>query len=253
MHSLFLIFISFTPIIINCFMENEGIFSLVHNKGNLKQDIYQITYQAFQEFKNQAKELVSQYDEFTKVNTGKRVIPFLFKDKGNFEFELIFGGDVLLFLMHTNVFEIPRTHELMLTQYVKEDKTRSYCGLIHIYNFLADSFKYGRENDAGYLIGRLLVNKESHYFIEGKKEIGLIFHNFQQSILDQQAIHRIITSSVEYTVNFDLLIPPFESVAFISVMDVLRVAQSNTMRTGKRLGFKFQADSKDVQGLHNDK
>ncbi len=233
-------------------MENESIFNLVHQKGNLKQDIYHITYTVFQEFKNQAKELVGEYDAYTKKLGVERVIPFTYKDKGNFEFELIFGGDVLLFLMHTNVFEIPRSHDLMQTTYIKENKTRSYCGMVHIYNFLADSFKYGRENDAGYLIGRLFINKERHYFIEGKKEIGLIFHNFQQSVIDSQAIHKIITSSIEYTVNFDLLVPPYESVAFISVMDVLRAAQSNIMRTGKRLGFKFQADRKDIQGLHQE-
>ena len=45
----------------------------------------------------------------------------------------------------------------MNTSYVKEDKNRSYCGVIHLYNFLADSFKYNRLNDVGYLIGRVFI------------------------------------------------------------------------------------------------
>ena len=92
--------------------------------------------------------------------------------------ELKFAGDVLIFMMHTNVFEFPRHHEIMRTSYIRDDKNRSYCGIINIYNFLADSFKYNRENDIGYLIGRVFINYENHYYIEGKKELGLIYNDF---------------------------------------------------------------------------
>ena len=44
---------------------------------------------------------------------------------------------------------------------------RTYCGVINMYNFLSDSFKYNRENDLGYLIGRMFINKENT-FVEGK-------------------------------------------------------------------------------------
>lgn len=234
-------------------MENTALFNLVQHKGSLKQSIFNITAAAFQEFKSNAKELAEEYAKFEDENPGENRVELTYTDKGDFEFEVKFGGDVLLFMMHSNVFEIPRNHEMMKTSYVRKDKERSYGGLIYIYNFLADSFKYGRENDAGYLIGRLMVNKENHYFIEGKKEIGMIYHNFESSILDQTAIAKIISSAMEYTVNFDLLIPPYEKVTYISVMDILRRAQSSGMSTGKRLGFKFQADSKEVKGqLKND-
>ncbi len=234
-------------------MDNTSLFNLVQNKGSLKQNIYSITNAAFQEFKSQASKLAEEYSKYESENQIENRVELKYSDKGEFEFEIKFGGDVLLFMMHSNVFEIPRNHELMKTPYVKKDKERSYGGLIYIYNFLADSFKYGRENDAGYLIGRLMVNKENHYFIEGKKEIGMIFHNFESSILDPNAIEKIISSSMEYTVNFDLLVPPYEKVTYISVMDVLRRTQSSGMTTGKRLGFKFQADKKEVKGqLKND-
>lgn len=229
-------------------MDDHSIFKLVQSKGSLKQSIYQNTYDVFQEFKLKAIDLARRYTEFEEENPKNNKVDFSYSDKGDFEFEIKFGGDVLLFLMHSNVFEIPRLHEMMQTLYVKKDKERSYCGMIYIYNFLADSFKYGRESDAGYLIGRLMVNKENHYFIEGKKEIGMIYHNFESSVLDQEAISKIISSSIEYTVNFDLLIPPYDKVIYISVMDILRTTQGSGASTDKRLGFKFQADIKDVKG-----
>ena len=231
-------------------MENNQLYQFVWDKSNLKQDIYHITYQAFNKFKSIAEKLVQEYKDFTKGKEGRK-IPFEFNDKGDMEFEIIFGGDVLLFLMHSNIFELPRHHDVMTTSYIKEDKSRSYCGLIHIYNFLADSFKYGRENDAGYMIGRIMLNKENHYLIEGKKEIGTIYHQYSQSLLDEIAIENILKTAIEYTLNFDLLVPPYEKVAYISVMDVIKAASWKKLGTEKRLGFRFQADEKEVRDQHS--
>jgi hypothetical protein len=231
-------------------MENQSLFNEIWQKSNLKQDIYKISFDAFQLFKIAAQQITNEFADYTDQHKGRK-IPFEYNDRGDLEFEITFGGDVLLFLMHSNIFELPRNHEVMSTRYIKEDKQRSYCGMIHIYNFLADSFKYGRENDAGYLIGRVLINKENHYVIEGKKEIGTIYHQYSQSVLNNEAIERIIQTSLEYTLNFDLLVPPYEKVAYISVMDVVKAASWKRLGTEKRLGFKFQADKKEVRDEAN--
>jgi hypothetical protein len=145
--------------------------------------------------------------------------------------------------MHSNIFEIPRDHEVMRLSYIKEDNSRSYCGIIHIFNFLNDSFKYNRINDVGYLIGRVFVNREKHYFIEGKREIGLLYNNFPDSVLNLNAIQTIIESSIRYTINFDLLTPPYDTLKEVTVEQVKSVRENMQIRTGKRLGFKFQADT----------
>jgi len=230
--------------------DKKQLFSQISKKGSLKLDIYDLTFNLFQQMKEEVKKMVDEYQDFVKNSKESHQVPFSYQDKGDLEFEVKFGGDILLFFMHSNIFEIPRNHEVMSTRYVKQDKDRSYCGMIHIYNFLADSLKYNRENDAGYLIGRLLVNKESHYFIEGKKEIGMIYNNFEQSVLDINALQNIITSAIEYTVNFDLLIPPYENVSLISVSNLQSAIQGSHLSTGKRVGFKFQADKKELKAWH---
>ena len=154
----------------------EEIFNSLIRKGTLKQQVYRNTYQIFQEFKSIIREMAQEYTQ--RAGRDKIIIPFEFTDKGEFQFHLKFAGDILLFVMHTNVFEFSRYHEVMKTPYVREDKERSFCGVINIYNFLADSFKYNRINDIGYLIGRVFINKDMHYFIEGKREIGFLFNNF---------------------------------------------------------------------------
>ncbi|MCD6090162.1 MAG: hypothetical protein J7J72_01555 [Bacteroidales bacterium] len=229
-------------------IQTKSLFKQLINKGILKQKVYANTVESFQLFKQEVLKLAEAYVS----NSTENKVVFEFRDRGEFEFEVKFAGDILVFLMHTNVFEIPRQYALMRTSYIKQDKNRTYCGIINIYNFLADSFKYARENDLGYLIGRIFINHEKHFLIEGKKEIGMIYNNFEQSILNTESAHEIVTSAIEYTINFDLLIPPFETVKMVSVFDIQKHTQSLSMRTAKRLGYKFQADEKKIEGHHKD-
>lgn len=219
---------------------NKALFEAVVAKAGLKQEVYAKTLDAFNEFKKATSSLTQDYHK--KIKQTKWPIPFEYKDRGTFEFELKFGSDVLVFFMHTNVFEFSRDHEVMKTSYIREDKRRSYCGIIHIFNFLSDSFRYNRTSDIGYLIGRIFVNRESHYFIEGKREIGLLYNNFSSASLDSHAISSILHSSVIYTLNFDLLTPPYDNMKEVTVQEMQTTLENLQFRTGKRLGFRFQAD-----------
>ena len=191
-------------------------------------------------FRSTAERLIKLFQE--QAHNEGRTILFEFKDHGDFEFEVIFGGDVLVFCMHTNVFEFSRDHQVMKSPYIREDTRRSYCGVIHIYNFLADSFLYQRDNDLGYMIGRVFVNHEKHYFIEGKRELGMLYTNFNTSVITPESVQGIVESAIEYTTNFDLLTPPYDEVKLVSVGEMRTNFDKKTLVTGKRLGFRFQAD-----------
>ncbi len=221
--------------------KSDELFKLLISKGSLKQQIYNNTLEVFKTFKDIARELSEEYAQQHTDKTG--LIPFDFRDRGEFEFELKFAGDILVFMMHTNVFEFPRDHMVMKTSYVKEDIARSYCGIINIFNFLSDSFKYKRMNDLGYMIGRLFINKDKHYFLEGKREIGLLYINFANALINKAEIRKIVTSAMEYTINFDLLTPPYNNVKEVSVSDMLAYLDTMKLKTGKRLGFRFSADN----------
>ena len=225
--------------------ENTNLlFTLLRDKSLLKQDVYRKTLSVFRQFKDIILTIAKEYAEFSKLNGNS--VSFQLKEKSEFEIELRFGGDILLFMMHTNIFEFSREHEVMKTPYIRENKSRSYCGVINIYNFLADSFKYNRVNDLGYLIGRVFINKELHYFIEGKREIGFLYQNFATSVVDETSIRAIIESSIGYTLNFDLLTPPFDAVKEVTVFDMQTTSDYMKLRTGKRLGFKFQGDHDEI-------
>lgn len=222
--------------------KDEELFQYVLKKDSLKKQVSENTLQAFSMLRDEGKAFLERFRALRSERQPDSGLKLEYADRGAMEFSLRFSSDVLLFSLHTNVFEFSRLHEVMKTPYIREDADRSFCGLIHIYNFLADSMQYRRDNDLGYLIGRVFVNKDKHYFIEGKQELGLLYSSFGHSVFDAEAASKLIRASVEYTAKFDLLTPPYDAVKELSVGDALDELAYKKMRTGKRLGFQFKAD-----------
>ena len=222
----------------------ELIIKTLQEKSSMKQDVYVNTFRAFTSLKSTAKQTVA---ELAKViaTIDKRVV-IEYKEKGEFEFELRVAGDLLIFAMHTNIFEFDRGHNVWKSSYIKEDHSRSFCGMINIYNFLNDSFKYSRVNDLGYVIGRIFINKENHYFVEGKRQLGFLYNDFVHASVDNIALKSVLESTILYCLNFDLFTPPFDAIKEISVLDMQSASDSMQIKTGKRLGFRFQADSDEI-------
>lgn len=222
-------------------IDRDTLFAKIIDKSELKQRVYANTFETFMLFRSVLEEMDGDYKSYSQSKKASD-IPFETKTVSDFEVQVKFGGDILLFMMHTNIFEFSRDHEVMRSSYVKEDKNRSYCGIINVYNFLSDSFKYNRFNDVGYLIGRIFINKDKHYFIEGKRELGYLYNNFGNHIMDKAAAETIIDAGITYTLNFDLLTPPYEHVKMVSVNEIKNTLDSISVKTGKRLGFKFKSD-----------
>lgn len=223
---------------------HELILNTLKEKACLKQQVYKKTYAIFQEFKVEANKLIGELgSEMCDVD---KDVTFEFIDKSDFEFQIKFGGDVLVFFMHTNVFDFDKSHNIWNSSYVKEDRMRTYCGMINIYNFLADSFKYNRVDDIGYLVARCFVNKDEHYFVEGKRQLGFLYNDFVNETITTKKIKNIIESSILYSMEFDLLTPRYEAMSTVSVQEINEVTSIIKLKTGKRLGFKFQNDSDDI-------
>ena len=112
---------------------NDNLCNLLINKGELKQNVFNVTLETMQLFKDCAKNFEDYYKN--KYADDHENISVLYTNKNQYQFQLKFAGDVLVFLMHSNIFEFSRDHEVMRTSYIKEDPERSYCGMIQIYNF----------------------------------------------------------------------------------------------------------------------
>lgn len=215
------------------------------DKSSHKQDVYQKIHVVFDDLKHVVKELASDLKK--EADRIDRRISIDYKEKGPFEIELKVAGDILLFHMHTNIFDFDKSHSIWRSSYVRENPARSYCGMIYVHNFLADSLKYHRVNDVGYMIARIFVNNENHYFVEGKRQLGFLHNDFPNKTIDKEVLRNIVESAVLYVLDFDLYTPPFEAMQEISVSHILEASENMRIKTGKRLGFRFQADSDQIE------
>jgi hypothetical protein len=222
----------------------ELILRILKEKSSVKQDVYANTVQVFKTMKATAKTLAADYKKEAAAIDKRVVIEY--REKGEFEFELRVAGDLLIFAMHTNIFEFDKSHPIWKNSYIKEDHSRSFCGIINVYNFLNDSFVYNRVNDLGYVIGRFFINKENHFFVEGKRQLGFLYNDFVHSVVTEEKIREVLESSILYCLSFDLFTPPFDAVKEVSVQDMQAASESMQIKTGKRLGFRFQADNDSI-------
>jgi hypothetical protein len=225
-------------------MENQDvkqtIIETIRGKSSLKQKVYDNTLAVFGMLKEVLQELTEYYNGQIKDSDSRTMLEY--KDNGIFSAQLKIAGDVLIFGMHSNVFEFDREHGVWKTSYIQSDRMASYCGIINIYNFLADSFKYNRWEDLGYLIGRIFINKEMKYFVEGKRQLGFFYNNFGKEVIDKTTLENIANLAINYSLEFDLLVPPYDSIKIINVEQISQRIQFSLMKTGKRLGFRFNSD-----------
>jgi hypothetical protein len=216
--------------------ENTGILiDELLNKASLKQFIFRNTINNFEMLKVELKDLINVIQ--TSIKEKNTNIAANYKEESAFEVQIQIGGDLLVFSMHTNVFNFDENHFIHKSKYVEDDIANSYCGMIEIYNFLADSLKYQRVNDTGYLIGRIFINRENHFIVEGKGQMGFLFNDFGSQILTREIFENIVEIAILYCIEFDLWAPPMEQIQEITVLDKIQQAGTIAHKTSKRMGF----------------
>jgi hypothetical protein len=88
----------------------------------------------------------------------------------------------------------------------------------------------------------VFVNLEKHFFVEGKRQNEYLYNNFGQAILSKEILKEIIMNAILYSLEFDLLVPPYDQIKIASVAQMVEKMEFSRMQTGKRLGFKFNSD-----------
>lgn len=219
----------------------QSILEGLNKKALVKSVVFDTSCEIFNLLKEVLSEMSSDLSDMLE-NESDRKIRVEYRDRGKFEAEFKFADDVLVFSLHTDVFQFDRDHAIWKNSYAKKEPFNTYCGIISVYNFLSDSMKYNRSEDLGYLVARIFVNKERYFFVEGKRQKRQKVEGFGKHILDREELVSIVESAVLYTLSFDLLVPPFDLVKVASVEQVNAKIESSKMQTGKRMGFKYNSD-----------
>ncbi len=219
------------------------ILDTLVRKSTLKQKVFDHTFAVFNLLKETLLEMASELDDQLDGRLDRRV-RIEYRDRGKFEVQLQVANDVLIFQMHTDVFDFDAQHPVRQTPYVQADAENAYCGVVNIYNFLSDSFKFNRNADEGYLIGRLFINRERRYFVEGKWQTSLRAADFGRAEIDRDALVTVLEEAIDFALGFDLLTTPYETLARVTVDQFNTKMDNSKFVTGKRLGYEF--DTKDV-------
>jgi hypothetical protein len=220
--------------------KKQAIIGTLKEKSVLKQKVFDNTLESF----SMVKDILKSMSKDVNSNIGgiDTRIRLEYTDRSNFDAQLKVAGDILLFSMHSNIFQFDREHPAWKTAYIQKNKFNAYSGIINIYNFLADSFKYSRLDDLGYLIARIFINHENQYFVEGKRQMGMLFTNYGSEAISKQSLQVIISTAIQYSLEFDLLVPPYDTVKIATVGQAEAKIQHSRVITGKRLGFQFNSD-----------
>lgn len=225
--------------------QNTSLSDALLAKASLKQKVYRQTKTVFNELNDSLTETAAVIGP--EVFKKDKTVDVDFNRKGEFESQLKFSGDTLVFMMHTNTFTFEPKYFVHNTPYVQEDPCRAYFGMILVYNFLSDSIKYKRLNDVGYLVARIFVNLEKHFFVEGPQQFSFQFSDISTRPIDKTDIQGIINTAIVQSLEFDLFVPPMEMTKAMTLNDKVMISNYTGKSTGKRLGFE-QTYMKDGVG-----
>ena len=145
----------------------EKILSTIVEKSAIKMRVFDNTFGIFNLLKDTLFEMASEMEDALEGKLDRRV-RLEYRDKGKHEAQLKVASDLLIFRMHTDVFQFDNNHVIWQNPYVQEDRSNAYCGIIDVYDFLSDSDKDRRMADEGYLIGRIFINRERMFIAAGR-------------------------------------------------------------------------------------
>ena len=215
------------------------IKTLLESKSIAKQATYRHILEAFSIFSNEAKHVVDEL--IRRAHPEDKDVTIEFNVVNEHEFDVKLAGDMLIFVMHTNVVTFDDTHPIMNEEYIKQNEVNRYFGQIMIYNFMADSLKFNRTNDPGYLLARLMINHENKFFVEGEKELAE-FNMISTEPITEQILRKIVKIVLRMAIENDLVAPPFTEVKSITLYQ--KRAHTPELGGGQKIGFRMSYENK---------
>lgn len=213
----------------------DRIKFLLESKSTAKQITYKNLLTAFDTLRKEAKRMINELS--TRVKPQDEDVTVHFRDVHEHEFEVKLAGDLLSFVLHTNVVTFDPTSPVMQDSYLNENVVNRYFGQIMVYNFMADSLKFNRVNDPGYLIARLLINHENRFVVEGDGRFASLAVTISPTPITIEELTIFTKFVMISAIENDLMAPPFPDVRFITLYQKMEKTQE--LGGGQKIGFKM--------------
>jgi hypothetical protein len=218
----------------------DRIQKLLEDKSTAKQVTYKRLISAFELLAKESKRVMSELKKRTKP--GDADVTLGFEQINEHEFQIKLAGDLLIFVLHTNIVTFDDAHEVMKDPYIQTSELNRYFGQIMIYNFMYDSIKFNRINDPGYLLARLLINHDGRYIIEGEGKLGVVFSHISDTAITEADLNVLVKLALTLAIENDLMAPPYPQVKFITLFQKLEKTQE--LGAGQKIGFKMSYHGK---------
>lgn len=213
----------------------DYIKHLLESKSTAKQVTYKNLLSAFTLLAKESSRVIEELKK--RVRPGDEDVTVDFKTINEHEFQVKLAGDLLVFVLHTNVVTFAEDHPVMKTTYIRENEINRYFGQIMIYNFMADSVKFNRVNDPGYLLARILINHENRFLVEGEGQLGFLFGSISTAGITENDLNQIVKIALQIAIENDLMAPPYPDVQFITLFQ--KNEKTQELGGGQKIGFRM--------------
>ncbi|HYG01919.1 MAG TPA: hypothetical protein VD927_05700 [Chryseosolibacter sp.] len=215
------------------------IKEMLENKSTAKQTTYKNILYAFSVLTSEARAIIG--DLKRRINPADPDVTIDFNLINQNEFDIKLAGDMLIFVMNSNIVTFEDSHPILKNEYIIERDVNRYFGQVMIYNFMSDSMKYNRMNDPGYLLARLMINHENRFFIEGERELSE-FNNISNEPITDDILAYLVKVVLKMAIENDLVAPSFTDVKSIT----LNQKKDHTMEMGgaHKIGFRMSYENK---------
>jgi hypothetical protein len=218
----------------------EYITHMLENKSTSKQATYKNLQTAFALLFKESKRVIDELKK--KAKPGDKDVTLECKQTSDHEFHVKLAGDLLIFVLHTNVVTFDEGHSIIQDPYIRENELNRYFGQINVYNFMSDSLKFNRVNDPGYLVGRLMINHENRFFIEGEGRLAALFSSISSVPVHEADLAMLVKHALLVAIDNDLMAPPYTTVKFITLYQ--KQEHTPEMGGGQKIGFKMSYENK---------
>lgn len=217
----------------------SDIINKIETTIQLKQKLFEQVTSFFTDLEKTCREVAIELQKKSANNA----IAVKIEKINDYEFLFRVGGDVLVFILQSNIVRLSDDAYISKSKYLKDDITLRYFGQVLVYNFLADTLTYGRLDDPGYLISRILINRENHFFLEGDRKIVFEFPELKDNPITKDKNRKLVENLVLSALNNDLLAPNFNDIMLISYHQKLE--HTSSMGNPKKIGFDFFAKNRE--------
>lgn len=160
-----------------------------------------------------------------------------FEQTHAFECRLQVGEETLVIFLHPEIIHAQNVIPANAESYVKEDLNRLLCGMILVYTFRTESIQQNELDNPGFLLARIFINSEKHFYIEGRKPMSFLMNRFEEYEMTAEMIEDILLECISYSLQFHFYPPSFEDAFIISLGQKEMIESSHSNRKAAHLGF----------------